>query len=191
MVSRRSQPGNARLGRHAALLFACSLTLLGCNAKPRAPALEDTAVYQNEREGFRFLVPTGWTQRAKSDAPRGKHATEQMLAQFMGRTGGGTAMLEVSLADLDAAEELGGWLAKPSHSVAKWTSAGKSEEIDVNGVTATRYVLQGERAKAPYTKEVAAFRRGERVYFITAIFTSTDADARVQVRRAVASTMWK
>src|SRR5262245_64118678 len=76
------------------------LLLLGCAPRPRAPALLDEPVYQNEREGFRFLVPEGWKQYARSEAPPGKGERERLLVLYRRLTPGPEATLEVTRADL-------------------------------------------------------------------------------------------
>src|SRR2546423_15656230 len=79
------------------LLALCALLLLGCDSKPRAPALMDDPVYQNDREGFRFLVPDGWKQHARAEVPPGKSEKERLLVQYRRPAEGGEATLEVTL----------------------------------------------------------------------------------------------
>jgi hypothetical protein len=40
-------------------------------------------------------------------------------------------------------------------------------------------------------KEVVVFQRGPRQYFFTGLYWSSDTAAKDQLRRAVASTIWK
>jgi hypothetical protein len=172
---------------------ALALALLvvgGCGGKPRAPALEDDAVYHNADAGFRFLVPTGWRQRAKADIPRGKVPQQHLLVQYVRVSGEGPAFLEVSLTDVPESD-LPALLGSPSHALAKWQPAGPAEPISVGGAPAKRLVFTGIQGKSQMTKEVVVFSRGERVFFVTGIFQTADKEAREQVRGAVASMIRK
>src|SRR5687768_15225123 len=156
------------------LPFALGLLLLGglgglggCDSRPRAPALEDGAVYHSPQEGFRFLVPTGWRQRAKTDVPPGKYAEGQMLVEYVGRSASGATLLEASLVDRPNESDLTAFLTRPSHGAPSWEPVGKPESIHISGAKATRYVFKGQEGKNQVTKEVVAFRRGDRTYFLT------------------------
>jgi hypothetical protein len=181
-----------RVSRSTAGLLALSAALvLGCNSRPVAPALRDDPVYQNDREGFRFLVPEGWSQQAKSEVPPGKLKKEHLLVQYKRLGGDKGAMLEVTMADLPSSADLSAQLAGPSYGAKSWQPSGKAETLEVDGVPATRLKFTTRMGKEDMTKEVVAFRRGERVYFFVGLFTPADGKAREQVRRAVLSTTWK
>jgi hypothetical protein len=173
------------------LLAGCLLACTGCSDRPKAPALEDSAVYHNPREGFRFRVPTGWIQRAKADFPREKVPEERMLVQYVRRTAEGQATLEASMIDLPDEVDVRTLLTPASHGSETWRTTGPGERIQLNGVSALRVALDGKHGKTPMTKEVTVFRRGERIYLLTAIFKSGDKSAREQTRGAAASVMWK
>jgi hypothetical protein len=165
--------------------------LAGCNAGPRAPVLKDEPVYQNDREGFRFLVPPGWIQRAKGELPPGRLTRESLLVHYARPDAGPAALLEVTAADLPESADLAAEAATPSFGVKSWRVAGPAESIDVGGVPGVRIRCAGTLDGTEMTKEVVAVRRGERVYFFTAMFATADQAARDQVRQAVASTIWK
>jgi hypothetical protein len=171
------------------VLWAACLT--GCGGRPRAPALQDDPVYQNDQEGFRFLAPPDWTQHAKAAVPSGPVTKERMLVQYKRLRGGKGALLEVSLVDLPTSTDLKKYLAGPAFGANHWLLAAPVEKLEVDSVAADRLIFQAQVEKAEMTREVVAFRRGERVYFFTGIFAAADKSAREQVRRAVGSTVWK
>jgi hypothetical protein len=173
------------------MMAVLAALLLGCGSRPRAPVLRDDPVYQNDREGFRFLVPEGWKQHARTDAPPGKYPRDLLLVEYKHFAGGKGAMLQVSLADLPEATDLSTFLASPSFGVKEWKRAGSEEPLEVGGVSGVRLAFTGRLARQEMTREVVAFRRGERVYFFTGFFPRGDTEARDQIRRAVASTLWK
>jgi predicted Zn-dependent protease len=162
----------------------------GCRSRPHAPALRDDPVYQNADEGFRFLVPEGWTQHANAVLPRGKLDQEQLLVSYKRVASGDLASLEVLAADMPADTDLTAHLSGPSYSRQGWQPTAKPEQVEVDSVPGTRWVFTSQGTRKT-VKEVAAFRRGERVYFFTALYSQGDAKAQEQVRRAVGSIIWK
>jgi hypothetical protein len=171
------------------LLAGGVLWLAGCGSHPRAPALQDQPVYQNDREGFRFLVPEGWKQYARADLPPGKIDHERLLVQYR-RKEGKAATLEVSRVDLPASTDLATYLTAPAFGVNTWRFTVR-EALEVGGKPAERLLLTGRRGAEELTREVVAVRRDERVYLFTGIFASGDAAARSAVRRAVGRVLWK
>jgi hypothetical protein len=175
----------------ATLLLLSASLLAGCNTRPRAPALRDDPVYQNDREGFRFLAPEGWTQAARTEVPPGKVKAETPLVDYRRTKGEGRAALRVSLADLPDSTDLGKYLAGPSYGVDKWAPAGPPEEVSAGSATGTRYAFSGRVGKEEVAKEVVAVRRGGRVYFFAALYAPKDVEVRDQLRRVVSSVVWK
>ena len=173
------------------LLAALFLSAAACSHRPRAPALQDEPIYQNTREGFRFVAPEGWRQFAKSDLPPGPAEKERLLVRYMPPLTGRGSTLEVSLADLPESTPLADYLAGPSLGVKQWKPLGKTETLELNGQAATRLAFSGRVGKDQLLKEVTAFRRGGRVYFFTALVPKGDNKSRETIRRAVASTTWK
>jgi hypothetical protein len=160
-------------------------------SRPRAPALLNEPVYNNTREGFRFLAPEGWTVHSRGETPPGPVDKECLLINYQ-RTGAEKpAQFEVTLADHPSSSDLEAYLAGPSYGAEKWREKTSPETLDLDGVAATRYVFTARVAKDDLTKEVVAVRRSGRVYFFLALYPSGDTAARDQVRRAVASTKWK
>jgi hypothetical protein len=165
--------------------------LAGCGETPQAPPLRDDPVYQNDSEGFRFLAPEGWRQQYRRDVLPGKEERERMLVEYRA-TASPTAVgsLRVSRADLPPSADLAALVSAPSHSVERWAPAGEPEETKVGGQKAVRYSFTGRAGKGRLAKEVAAVRRGERVYLFTVIFDPKDNDARDVLRRVVSSVIW-
>lgn len=176
--------------RHAPWLALFLLLSAGCSQRPHAPALGDDPVYQNSREGFRFLAPEGWVQRARAEVPPGKAEKERLLVEYQRARGGKLALLEVSLADLPSSTDLVDYLAGPADGVERWRPVGSPEKLEIGGAEATRMTFTGRLGKEDLTWEVVAFRRGERVYFFVGLFTSADTKARDDLRRVVESTLW-
>jgi hypothetical protein len=167
------------------------LVVPACSHRPRAPALRDEPVYQNSQAGFRFLVPEGWTQTARAEAPPGKAESERMLVEYKLLTAAEPAALEVSLIDLPTATEVNHYLTSHPFSGEGWVARSQPQPCEINGVAAVRVELGNRNVRSKTTREVVYFQRGERVYFFTGIFAPTDASAREQVRRAVESIIWK
>jgi hypothetical protein len=169
-----------------------AVVLAGCGGRdrPHAPALSDEPVYQNDREGFRFLVPDGWTQIARGELPPGRVERERMLVEYRLFGADKPATLEVTALDLDTGTDLKAYLAKRT-SGETWRPKGPAEALQIDGTPATRLVLTGRPAGDETTHDVLACRRGDRVYFFTGVFSSSDSKARDQVRRAVQGIVWK
>jgi predicted Zn-dependent protease len=174
------------------LVCAASVALVGLfwhgrQSGPRAPALHDGPVYQNDQEGFRFLVPDGWTQDASGVIPPGTVEQEQMIVEYKLLTSDRPAALLVTRIDLPKGLYLHEYLRSHSPRPEAWRALGEGDPLTINGVEATRVTLRNSDA----TREVAAFRRGERVYLFIGEFETADTKAQQQIRRAVDSVIWK
>lgn len=179
-------------GRAALALLLVGLSLLaGCGRGPRAPALQDDPVYTNEDEGFRFRVPEGWHQSAHAVLPPGKLDKERLLVQYRRPDPARPATLEVAAADLPPSTDLAAYLAEPAYGATTWRVRAGPEPVQAGGMEGSRYDLTARVGTDDMTREVVAFRRGERVYFFTALFLSKDPDAREQFRRSVGRLVWK
>ncbi len=173
------------------MALACQLAS-GCVTKPRAPVLSDDPVYQNNKEGFRFLAPTGWTQSARADVPPGKREKETPIVAYTRDSGTYPASFRVSVIDLPEKTDMAEFLARRSYGVEHWTQIGAPEDIKVGSVTGVRYTFRGRLSrKEEQVKEVVCLRRGERVYLFTAVYTPGDSEAKEQLRRVVESLIWK
>ncbi len=164
----------------------------GCTHKPQAPALRNDPVYQNDREGFRFLVPEGWVMVGNSNHPPGPATKNLMLVQYRRRTEDRRGMLEVDMIDLPPSTDVAAYLAGPSFGAKEWHRVGAVEPVQSGGLSGERYDFSGRvGGKDDMTKEVVVFRRGERCYLFIGLFPPADTAARAQVRQAVASTVWR
>ncbi len=183
-----------RFGRNVNRCLALAVgwfALAGCNPRPHAPALDNAPIYQNDREGFRFLLPEGWSQGIRADVPAGKAQKERVLVAYLHPSAEQTAVLEVTLADLPETLDLTAYLAEGSNGVTAWRLQSGPESLEVHGTPARRWAFTGRSGKYERIKEVVAIRRGERTYFFCGLFAPTDTTARDQVRRAVGSIIWK
>jgi hypothetical protein len=149
-------------------------------------------VYQNSREGFRFLVPEGWKIQAKSEVPAGKADKERMLVQYTYAPDRQTAVeFEITLADLPPSTNLAAYLAEPTYGSRDWRQVGRVESLSIGGKDAERYVFTGHAGRRTMTKEVTVFRRENRSYFFTGLYASSDKRARSLLHNAVESVKWK
>jgi hypothetical protein len=174
-----------------AFLSACLMWFSGCDSGPRAPALRDAPVYQNNREGFRFLVPDDWLQSASAELPEAGLEGEVILVQYKMRTPGKGAGVEILCFDENEPSDLHKYHAGPSHGVRRWRSIRPAETLTVNDAAAERFVYRAKVGDGEMEKDVVAFRRGRRVYSFIGLFWSSDDRAREQLSRAVNSTIWK
>jgi predicted Zn-dependent protease len=187
MVRRLSAREWAGLLACAVIVTLVGLYWRGRQSGPRAPALHDGPVYQNDQEGFRFLVPDGWTQDASGVIPPGAVEQERMIVEYKLLTSDRPAALLVTCVDLPRGLYLREYLRSHTPRPEAWRALGEGEPLTINGVEATRVTLRNNDA----TREVAAFRRGERVYLFTGEFQRGDTKAQQQIRRAVNSVIWK
>jgi hypothetical protein len=179
----------AAASRIAAAGLLLVAVLLGCQPKPKAPALIDEPVYQSD-EGFRFLVPEGWIMGSRANVPPGPLESERPLVQYRRTSGDDFATLEVSAMDLPENTDMVKYLSTASFSARQWTQTGRPESMEAGGAQGTRYRFSAPVKGGQLTKEVTVFRRGGRVYFFTVLFSPKDAGAAEQVRRALGSLAW-
>lgn len=173
------------------LLASVLLMVAGCSRSPSAPALGDAPVYQNNREGFRFLVPENWTQVASGVLPRGELEGEVLLVKYRMRTAGKGALLEVLCFDAKQYPDVQKYHAEPSHGSKDWKLGEPSQSLDINGTKADRLIYTTQMQGQQMVKEIVAFRRQERVYSFIGLFWASDNKAREQLRRAVDSIIWR
>jgi hypothetical protein len=173
------------------LLSAAVLLLSGCDSGPSAPDLVDSPVYQNKAEGFRFRVPDGWKQTARSNLPPGEFAGENFLVRYLVQSPAGGSTLQVlCLTDRDEAVNLADHNAIPSFGVENWSLKGPADAIEVGGVPAQRMQYQGTLAGKTIHKEVLCVRRGARVYSFVGLYFDGDEKAHLAIRRALDSLLW-
>jgi hypothetical protein len=162
----------------------------GCAERPRAPALTNDPVYQDDAEGLRFAAPEGWTMHVRSRPAAGPDAHERLLVGYRRVRAERPAQFEVSRADLPESADLvahltGGGARKD------WRPAKPPEPVEVGGRPGRRISLAGRVGGEALAREVVAVRRGGRVYFFAVTTAPGDAGARDEARRAVASVRWK
>ncbi len=184
------RPEHRRSMPVAGLLFLLAV-VLSCDSAPRAPALMDTPVFHDRQEGFRFLVPDGWTQNARANLPPGRLEGESFLVRYRMKTPEMGAMLQIICFDDSGQTDLAEYHAGPSFRVRRWEAEGPGESIDVNGKQAERFVHQAVIDGRRMTKETVCFRKGNRIYNFVGLFFSNDDKAREQIRRAVGSVIWQ
>lgn len=152
--------------------------------------LRDAPVYSSS-EGFRFLVPSGWTQSASAVLPPGKLDGENFLVRYQMLTLQQGATLQILCMADSPSLDLQKHHAGPSFRVEHWDVSKPAETIDINGVEATHMQFAGTMDKAKMTKDVTCFRRNGRVYSFAGVYLATDQNASEQIRRAVSSVIWE
>jgi hypothetical protein len=191
-----------KISRRTALagLFALLIwTLVGVGAwklskgvfGPRAPSLRDEPVFQDAKAGLRFLVPDGWNTSSKTIYQPESTSQERSLVEYGKISNDQLASFEVTFADLPPSTDLGAYLSGPSLGQTRWNLTANATPLTVDGVEAQRFILAAGEGPGQTTKEVVVFRRGERVFFFTGLFPSSDNESRQQIRRAVESIVWK
>lgn len=158
--------------------------------RPKAPPLTNSAVYQNDALGLRFLVPEGWSIVSRTDPPRGPLTKVIVLAAYAQSETGHPAELEVLAADRPADADVPQLIAENSIGPANWKPIGPPQAVTVNGAAATRYTLAVRAGGRETRREVTVFRRGDRVYAFFVTFGATDSSARDAARRSVESVTW-
>jgi hypothetical protein len=166
------------------------LALAGCERTPRAPALTNGPVYQNTREGFRFLVPDGWTQVARGEMPPAPVKDERMLVEYR-LVGDQPVALRVTAFDLPESEDLAAHLNQQLPEAGAWKVSAGPESCEAGGVAGIHLAFTGREGGQESTRDFHAFRRGGRVYQFAGVFAATDTKARLEIRRAVESLSWQ
>jgi hypothetical protein len=176
------------------LLAAGVLLLSSCSSRPRAPVLRNDPVYQNDSEGFRFLVPEGWIQSSRSNLPPGKVDRERPLVDYNSTGGPGIAAFRVSVIDLpeyDSADMVAKLLATPSFGVKEWRKTGALEHATVGGLPGIRYLFRGVQGKEHVDREVVSVHRDGRFYFFAALYPAKGSQMPEQFHRLLDSVIWK
>ncbi len=172
--------------RFASLMILAAVIFAGCQDRPRAPALRDDPVFEDAQSGMRFLAPTGWAETARSAFPDGRADKDTMLVRYQSPPTEKPATFEVSFIDAPDSADVVAMLSAPSHGASKWTNAEPPEQLKLNSGAATRYHLTDNKL----TKESVVFRRGERLYFFTFIYSNSNATVRDRMHDVVVSVAW-
>lgn len=186
-----SLPSDARFVPIAILGCLC-WSFCGCEQGPSAPELRNSPVYRNAQEGFRFLVPDGWTQSASANLPAGDLETDLFLVRYSVTSAETDAQVQVlCFQDRQGDAEFAKYHAEPSFGVEKWTLKEGPVEETVGGRPGTWLYLTGKAKNREMGKEVLCFRKGDRVYSFVGTFWTSDKKARQAMHRAFESVLWK
>lgn len=180
---------------------AVGLTLLlaGCTS-PKQPDYQDS-------QGFHFVPPPGWVERARDDAlparsnrrqqnlplpPLGipGNPPERFLVRYDRISTGDRAWLRVTVADLPSSIPLKTCLSSRM-PVSSWKRESDEGSLEVGGLPAARIAFVGRWYDQDYLCETVAVRKGEKAYLISAAFPASDGQAREQVRQAVLGASWQ
>lgn len=178
--------------RVLAIPLACALAAAGCTSRPRAPALHGESVYLDDREGFRFEPPTGWSMTARTALPADEPVTRQRkLVEYKFANPANPASFTVSRIDapddLDLLTHLGANRPGPEG----WRVLKPLAPISVDGVPGQSVVLTSGAGAKALVRDITAFHRNGRHYFFVLLANADDASARAAGRRAIASLSWK
>lgn len=175
------------------VLFLVSpfVILSGCSGGPAAPVLSDAPVYRNSTEGFRFLVPEGWTQTASSTLPSGKLDSEIFLVRYRVTSPEAGATLQILCKDDDKSVTAETHHSGASFRAKKWDVKEPLAPIEINKAAAERIIYQVKVDDREMTKHVTCFHRNDRLYSFVGLYFSNDDKARQQIERAVESIIWE
>jgi hypothetical protein len=187
---------------HCRALSAAVLLMLvpaGCNSQ-KQPVYEDG-------QGFRFVPPPGWVERARDNAMPARaghrqqnvplppldvpgHRPEHLLVRYDRISTNHHAWLRVAVADLSSTTPLKAYLST-SLPGRGWKRESEEEGLEVSGLPAARIALVGRWYEQDYLCETVAVRKGEKAYLFSAAFPASDDMAREQVRQAVSRASWQ
>jgi hypothetical protein len=180
-------------------VFVLTLLLAGCNSQ-KQPVYEDG-------QGFRFVPPLGWVERARDDAiparaghrqqnlplpPLGApgHQQERFLVRYDRISTGHHAWLRVTVADLSSSTPLKACLSTRPPGRG-WKQESEEDGLEVSGLPAARIAFVGRYYDQDYLCETVAVRKREKAYLFSGAFPAADATAREQVRQAVLRASWQ
>lgn len=166
------------------------VAIFGCSSQPAAPLLSDSPVYRNASEGFRFLVPEGWTQSASSLLPPGKLTGEIFLVRYRVRSPEAGAMLQILCMNDDKSLDLEEHHAKGSFRAGAWNIIQPRKAITINKTVADRMIYKAAMDQREMHKHVTCFRQNGRVYSFVGLYWSNDEQAQQQIERAADSIIW-
>jgi hypothetical protein len=167
------------------LLLIPLVVAAGCTEKPRAPALQTGAEYDNPHIGLRLPAPTNWSEVARADKPR-PGSGEHLLVRFQAPLGKTRAVFEVTLDQKPESDDVAMLVRQPSHAAPSWDPVTEPAPLNIGGVSAMRYTLKNKNTM----KEVVAVRRDGKLFLFTLIAALADTPARDQIRQAIDGLTW-
>lgn len=174
----------------SAPILLTAVLLSGCESRPAAPLLGDAPVYRNAAEGFRFLVPEGWTQTASSALPTGDIQGEVFLVRYRVDSDEAGATLQVMCMPDGPYLDLQQYHAGTSFRVNLWEVVEPRTEVAIGGRTGDRMVYKARPSQRELYKHVTSFRQNGRVYSFVGLYFADDEDARLEIERAIDSVIW-
>jgi hypothetical protein len=180
-------------------IVVLTFVLAGCHSQKQL-------VYEDD-EGFRFVPPPGWVERARGDAmPAGASRRQQnlplpplgvrgrpqerLLVRYDRISTSHHAWLRITVADLPASTPLKACLSTcvPERG---WKRESEEEGLEVGGLPGASIAFVGRSYDQDYLCQTFAVRKGEKVYLFSAAFPTSDNTAREQIRQAVLQASWQ
>jgi hypothetical protein len=159
----------------------------GCEPKPRAPSLENEAVFQDNKLNVRFVAPEGWVLFARSSVPPGPVTKPIRIVAYHRGSSDGGADLELYIADFPANKPLMEYLKEHPVGPEKWKETGTPTPLQLEASSGIKHQLVSVH-QAHRQREIWEFRRkGDRVYLMICSAMTADRSTRDQAERAVKS----
>ncbi|OWK46367.1 hypothetical protein [Fimbriiglobus ruber] len=173
------------------VVFAVAAACGGCDpAKPRAPALVNEAVYQNNDIGLRFMTPEGWTVYSKSVLPTGPLKRPLQLVAYMHVEGDSKTDFELYALTMPNGKDLLAYLSENPVGPEKWTIQSPPTPQTIDGVVATRSTLVAKHGRADVRRDLVWANHNGRTLMFSITSPASDAQAREQAARSIASVTW-
>ena len=164
-------------------------TEVGCSRRPAAPVLDNDPVFVNRGEGFRLLIPEGWSQAIKTNLPPGVLEKERTLVLYRAFDKN-PASFEVTCIDLGEDADIDVYVTSRKRSGAGWTRSAEKEKVTVDGREGNRYYFQATVRGQPTSAEVVVFQKAKRFYFFSGYFPKGDLIRQKQIRQFLADLSW-
>ena len=178
-------------GSVACLVIVLVALSAGCQDGPRAPALANETVYQNDAVGIAYVTTEGWTLFAKTTLPPGPLNRPIRLTAYGRSAEKFHAEFELYAIDVPPGTDLPDYLTAHKIGPDVWTAIGKPSALTVRGVPATRFAFAGVKADAKKRRDIVSFPRGDRQFLIAFTHHEDDVQARDQAQKAIDSVTWK
>lgn len=158
---------------------------MGCEPTPKAPSLDNVAVYQERVVGIRFLAPEGWILYARTMPPRGRVEKPIRLVGFQRGTADGRAELELYICDYSASQSLNEYLKAHPIGPERWKELTPPQPVTLGGVSGLKHTWVTEKQAARQRDLCELRREGDRVFLFVCTAMTMDRSTRDQARRAV------